>query len=296
MANPEHLAILKQGVEVSNKWKGSTDVFPDLQEADLAKLDLYNFDFQWADLGRANLSRSNLGGANLTWANVSEADLEETHFGGTILGGANFSSARNLESCEHGGPSIIDNWTVQNSWPLPRNFLRGCGMPDSLIDYYSSLFKRSVHLYSCFISHSTQDDGFAHRLHDDLQNESVRCWFAPEDLKIGDPFRQRIDESIRLHEKLLLIFSEHSVQSPWVQDEVESALERERREDRLILFPIRIDDAVMHTDIAWAASIRRTRHIGDFSNWKDHDSYQAALQRLLRDLKADDRSASKAEA
>ena len=42
----------------------------------------------------------------------------------------------------------------------------------------------------------------------------------------------------------------------------------------------------MHTDIAWAASIRRTRHIGDFSNWKEHDSYQAAFQRLLRDLKA----------
>jgi hypothetical protein len=80
--------------------------------------------------------------------------------------------------------------------------------------------------------------------------------------------------------------SEHSVQSAWVQDEVESALERERREKRLVLFPIRIDDAVMETDQAWAASIRRTRHIGDFTRWKDHDSYQTAFERLLRDLKA----------
>jgi hypothetical protein len=30
------------------------------------------------------------------------------------------------------------------------------------------------------------------------------------------------------------------------------------------------------------------RHIGDFSNWKAHDSYRAAFQRLLRDLKAED--------
>src|SRR5213079_1416055 len=104
---------------------------------------------------------------------------------------------------------------------------------------------------------------------------------------IGDPFRQRIDESIRLHDKLLLILSEHSVNSPWVQDEVEAALERERREKRLVLFPIRIDGAVMETEQAWAASIRRTRHIGDFTRWKKHDSYRKAFERLLRDLKAE---------
>jgi hypothetical protein len=34
--------------------------------------------------------------------------------------------------------------------------------------------------------------------------------------------------------------------------------------------------------------MRHTRHIGDFSNWKDHDSYQGALDRLLRDLKAEE--------
>jgi hypothetical protein len=67
------------------------------------------------------------------------------------------------------------------------------------------------------------------------------------------------------------------------------ALEREHREKRVVLFPIRIDDAVMHTDKAWAASIRRTLHIGDFSNWRNPDSYRAAFQRLLRDLKAEKR-------
>ena len=53
-----------------------------------------------------------------------------------------------------------------------------------------------------------------------------------------------------------------------------------------MLFPIRLDDAVMQTEQAWAADIHRTRHIGDFTRWKDHDAYQQAFQRLLRDLKA----------
>ena len=47
----------------------------------------------------------------------------------------------------------------------------------------------------------------------------------------------------------------------------------------------------MQTDRAWAADIRRTRQIGDFANWKDHDAYQKAFERLLRDLKAESAAA-----
>ena len=48
-----------------------------------------------------------------------------------------------------------------------------------------------------------------------------------------------------------------------------------------------MDKAVEDTDAAWAASIRRQRHIADFSKWKDHDSYQKAFDRLLKNLKAE---------
>jgi TIR domain len=128
--------------------------------------------------------------------------------------------------------------------------------------------------------------GFAAKLYHDLRGKGVRCWFAPEDLKTGDLFRQSIHESILRNDKLLPVLSEHSVNSAWVQDEVEAALEREHREGRTVLLPIRIDNVVMQTDKAWAASIRRTRHIGDFSNLT-LPSYQAAFHRLLRDLKAE---------
>jgi hypothetical protein len=68
--------------------------------------------------------------------------------------------------------------------------------------------------------------------------------------------------------------------------EVETAFEKEQRQQQTVLFPIRLDDAVMEATEAWAADIRRTRHIGDFSGWKNHDSYACAFERLLRDLKA----------
>ena len=42
----------------------------------------------------------------------------------------------------------------------------------------------------------------------------------------------------------------------------------------------------MNTDQAWAASLRRARHIGDFRHWKDHDAFKKAFERLRRNLKA----------
>ena len=160
-------------------------------------------------------------------------------------------------------------------------------MPDNLIAYVGSLFGRPIKYHSCFIGYSSSNQECARRIHADLQSQGVRCWFAPEDLKWGTAIQVGIDASIRRHEKLLLVLSQQSVASDWVEQEVETALARERDEKRLVLFPIRLDNAVLETDKAWAANLRRTRHIGDFSNWNDHDAYQTAFARLLQDLKAE---------
>jgi hypothetical protein len=64
-------------------------------------------------------------------------------------------------------------------------------------------------------------------------------------------------------------------------------MERERKEKQAVLFPVRLENAVMEIENGWPADIRRTRHIGDFRNWKNHDEYQKAFERLLLDLKAD---------
>jgi len=149
-----------------------------------------------------------------------------------------------------------------------------------------------IQFYSCFISYSSKNQDFAERLYVDLQAKKVRCWLATEDLKIGDRFRDRIHESIRLYDKLLVVLSETSVASDWVEEEVTTAMDKESQLAKqqggrpTVLFPIHLDDAVMEAQVGWAATIRRTRHLGDFCNWKDHDAYQKAFTRLLRDLQA----------
>ena len=163
-------------------------------------------------------------------------------------------------------------------------------MPEQFITYARSLVVQPDEFNSCVISYSSHDQPFAERLHADLRTRNLRCWFAPEDLKIGDRFQERIEESIRLFDKLMIVLSEASVKSHWVEREVNAAREREERENRIVLFPIRIDDAVMNAPQPWAADIRRGCHIGDFRGWEVHSSYQKAFERLLRDLKATDRA------
>ena len=167
-------------------------------------------------------------------------------------------------------------------------------MPDEFIAYIGSMVGRPIEFYSCFISYSTKDQEFADRLYADLQAKGVRCWFAPHDIQGGRKIHEQIDDAIRLHDKLLLILSEHSMSSNWVKTEIANARQREEQEKKNLLFPITL--AAMEEVKKWKLfdadrgidSAREVREyfIPDFSRWKEHDSYQAALGRLVGDLKA----------
>ena len=223
----------------------------------------------------ADLSGSRLDEVNLKAAKLHSADFSEAVAGSTIFAEVDLSATNGLETIQHHGPSTVGIDTIYKSrGKIPEVFLRGCGVPENFIKYMHSLAGDALEFYSCFISYSSKDQEFAERLHADLQAKGVRCWFAPEDLKIGERFQERIEESIRVHDKLLLVLSENSVVSPWVEREVQAAFEREDRSGKPVLFPIRVDEAVMEARQAWAADIRRTRHIGEFGNWREHESYK----------------------
>jgi TIR domain len=106
------------------------------------------------------------------------------------------------------------------------------------------------------------------------------------DLPTGAKTLDAIYEAIRLRDKLLVILSEASIGSDWVEDEVNKAYAEERDRNATVLFPVRIDDVVMTTPEPWARKLRDQRNIGDFRRWKSVARYSKSLERLLRDLKA----------
>jgi uncharacterized protein YjbI with pentapeptide repeats len=140
-----------------------------------------------AHLPDADLTGADLSGANLTRANLSGADLTGANLNETVFGDIDLTRVNGLNTCEHRGPSMVGYRTLKRSKSLPLSFIRGVGVPESLIDYLPSLLNQGY--YSCFISYSSRDDDFATRIHADLQNSGVRCWFASQDLLIGTSYR-----------------------------------------------------------------------------------------------------------
>lgn len=255
-----------------------------------------------SDLTRTNLSSASLKNTGLSEVNLKEANLEDvdfirtyfdrTNFDGAQLGFTTFinvdlSTASCLNTVKHRGPSAIGIDTIYRSEGcIPEGFLRGAGVPESFLEVMNALFQQPIQYYTCFICYSSKDQIFAERLRDDLQARGVRCWCASHDMKTGDFIRPRIDEAIRLYDKVILILSKNSIKSGWVEFEVEAAIEKEQREKALVLFPIRIDRFVMDCEASWANHIRRTRHMGDFERWKIYDKYHKSFLILLRHLKS----------
>jgi hypothetical protein len=104
-------------------------------------------------------------------------------------------------------------------------------------------------------------------------------------MRPGTYIREEIDRAIQVQDKLLLLLSKDAVESGWVRYEIEQAIARENRQQRTILFPLRVDESVLETPVSWAQSLRASRHIGDFTTWAEPQAYQTAFERLLRDLK-----------
>ena len=347
MANPKHLKILKQGIEVWNKWRETkAGIAPNLSGVNLkgkilsginfSNTNLFRADFSdaicrdsnledaqmkgvniaFCDFSNANFRRANLTGAqlffgNFTRVNFRAAHLQSVTFAGAEVGHANFekavmadttfsntdlSQALHLSSIIHIIPSTIGVDTLfKSQGKIPEIFLRGAGVPEGFISYLPSLIGAAdpIQWHSCFISYSTQDEEFANRLHARMREAGLRVWFAPEDMKGGDYFFEQIERAIQLHDRLLLVLSEDSIQSKWVEREIRKARKVERTEKRRKLFPITLTDYATlkkwecldsDTGEDLAEEVRKY-HIPDFSHWKNHDAFEAAFARLEKDLR-----------
>src|ERR1044072_5520569 len=255
----------------------------DLSGADLSGADLSRATFKYARLIGVKLNNSFLNGTNfenadLSGADFTNADLYGVSFNDAILdnlklnlvslsrttfGNNNLSNVIGLEEIFHHAPSVIGISTLQISkGKIPVEFLRGCGLSDLEIEF-AKLYNPdltteeiknindlihdlraygSIQINKLFISYTHCNTKFVDAIEKLLINEGIRFWRDIHDAKVGRLERQ-IDAAINSQNVVLLILSEHSTNSDWVEHEARKAREKEKKTGKDAMCPIALDDS-----------------------------------------------------
>ncbi len=277
----------------------------DLTEAIIQNVVLEGANLRGANLYCANLCETDLRGADLRGADLTHAALYYTNFSHTFLQDTNFyecklestifaftnlNRCKNLETVLVRSPCAIDFDTLKNSPDIPKLFLSKIGLPDTYIEYFPDIKgEESIAFYPVFLSHSSSDKSFTSPLYDGLTKKGANVWYDEKKIKPGDFIREEIHKGVSLYDKMILVCSKESLNSWWVEQEIDRYEEKEREywkhhgEKISLIIPISIDDEVFTSNNAVAPNLRK-RNIADFRNWKVQTKYDKAFEKLLAAL------------
>lgn len=125
-----------------------------------------------------------------------------------------------------------------------------------------------------FLSHTSTDKPFVRKLAADLRNYGHTVWIDEAEINIGDSLIGKIREGLDSVDFVAAVLSKASIESEWVNKELDIASNREIKEKRVIVLPLVIENVKL-------PGFLEGKLYGDFS---DETKYKEKLDLLLRSL------------
>ena len=113
-----------------------------------------------------------------------------------------------------------------------------------------SAAERRSYVTRLFLCHSSADKAFVRRLRRDVERSGVRCWLDETEMKVGDSIREKIEKGIQESDFLAIVLSAASVESPWLQKELDAAFIRQTRERGAFILPVVLEECQIPTLIS----------------------------------------------
>lgn len=117
--------------------------------------------------------------------------------------------------------------------------------------------------YHAFVSHSSQDKDAAKRLALDLQGRGYSVWFDEWEILVGHNIVDEVFGAIKQSHFMVVILSEASVKSRWVDEELTAAKTREIEGEQVVILPARLEECEIPPALA-------AKRYADFTgSWDD---------------------------
>lgn len=273
-----------------------------LAGANLKNASLLSATLHGADLRGADLTSANLRGANLTDTRLDDALLKGATAGSTVFADLDLRQVRGLETVEHASPSTVGADTLARSMGrIPDGFLRGCGLAvweilaarqyDASLapEEIAELERRTLQARTrarlprkrVLISYAAADEGFAAEVRRLLLEHGVYCWMAGHEPR--GTIRERQSKLAIDHDlTLILVLSQNSLPSEWVEHETRLARKLERSTGEEVLCLVSLDDAWKAAPFEGRGAEKvAAEDVHSFADWKDAAQMEKGVTRLL---------------
>ncbi len=124
--------------------------------------------------------------------------------------------------------------------PLPK-LLDAAGDSSSRISFEELTLKELDKMPSIFLSHNTKDKFFVRELADRLSKMGVKVWIDEAEIKVGDSLTEKIGNAIEKTDFVGVVLSRNSINSQWVQKELQIALQEEFRKKKVVVLPLLLE-------------------------------------------------------